>query len=136
MDKKEIIRPSKMKTEDTMKMKLDIPQSDNMNFQNEQEHEQDRISEKLSYSVPMAPLRPGPDPALSGYIGKFVRLQLRDGRVIIGDLVQPQWDLLRLENVEEIGKGYKLTAAWCAIRDDSVAGIYPGNATVEEISKP
>ncbi len=131
MDTKGIIRPSKQKTEDSMKMKLDILQSDNMEFNDTQEH--DRVTEKLSYSVPMAPLPPTPDLGLSSYIGKYVQLHLRNGSVVTGDMIRPQRDLVRLENVEKTWKGFRLRGDWGAVRDDTVAEIYPGNAQVEKI---
>ncbi len=95
---------------------------------------QDRITEKMSYSVPMAKLPQSPDPGLSGYVGKRVYLQLRDGSVLIGDMNTPQWDFLRLSDIEEIGKDYRLMAAWGAVRDDTVARVYPGNAKVEKLA--
>jgi small nuclear ribonucleoprotein (snRNP)-like protein len=131
MDKKEIIRPSKKKTEDTMKMQPATPESDNMEFSDKQE--QDRVTEKLSYSVPMAPLPPTPKLALGKYVGKSVRLRLRDGTVVIGDFDRQQWDFLYLSNVEEIGKDYRLTADWGAVDGDTVVGIYPAIAKAEKI---
>ncbi len=134
MDKKEIIRPSKQKTEDTIRMQPATPKGDNLEFSDKQE--QDRIKENLSYSVPVPPLPPAPKLALGRYVGKSVRLQLRDGSVLIGDLDLQRWDFLYLSNVEEIGKDYRLTADWCALDGDTVVRIYPATAKVEKISKP
>jgi hypothetical protein len=131
MDNNQRIRPSRQNTKDDMELKPATAKADNMDSCDRQE--QDRISEGLSYSVPMAPLAPTPDLGLGTYVGKFVQLHLRNGSVIRGDMVRPQWDLVRLENVERTWKGYRLTADWGALRDDTVAEIYPGNAQVEKI---
>ncbi len=84
----------------------------------------------------MAPLPPTPDLGLGTYVGKFVQLHLRNGSVVTGDMVRPQRDLIRLENVEKTWKDHRLTGDWGALRDDTVAEIYPGNAKVEKIEKP
>ncbi len=94
----------------------------------------DRIAEKLSISVPTQPLlRPT---GLSRYFGKNVRLLLRDGNVMKGFLQGRQWYILNMLNIEETGKGERLTAAWCGVEEDSVSRIYPANVKIEQISKP
>lgn len=131
MDKQRI-RPSKQNTKDDMELKQAMLKGDNMEFSDEQE--QDRIEEKLSYSVPLTPLPPRHDLALAGYIGKFVQVHMRNGSVIRGDMVRPQWDLVCFDNVERTWGDYRLTGDWGAVRDDTVAEIYPGNAKVEKIA--
>ena len=94
---------------------------------------QERVSEKLSISVPVQPLLP--PTGLMTNIGQRVRLLLRDGTVVVGFLQKRLWNYVHLLNVEEIGRDFKLTADWCDIDIGSIARVYPATATVEPISK-
>jgi small nuclear ribonucleoprotein (snRNP)-like protein len=117
----ERIRPSRQTTVDGPDKKIESPT------------QEDRIVESLAISVPPAKV-PKPNPALALYRNQRLRLLLTDGVVMNGKLKGTQWDFLRLEGVEEIGKDYRLTADWCAVKSDSVVRVYPGNARVETTS--
>jgi len=95
---------------------------------------QERITEKLSISVPTQPLQ-RPTGVLS-YIGQRVRLLLRDGTVIIGFLQKRRWNYAHLLNVEETGRDFKLTADWCDVELGTIARVYPATAQVVQNSKP
>jgi hypothetical protein len=95
--------------------------------------EQERITEKLSISVPTQPLlRPT---GLMTNIGQRVRLLLRDGTVVIGFLQKRLWNYVHLLNVEEIGRDFKLTADWCDIDIGSIVRVYPATAKVEQVQR-
>ncbi len=94
---------------------------------------QERVTEKLSISVPTQPLlRPT---GLMTNIGQRVRLLLRDGTVVVGFLQKRLWNYVHLLNVEETGRDFKLTADWCDIDSGSIARVYPATARVEPVSK-
>ena len=94
----------------------------------------ERVTEKLSMSVPTQPLlRPT---GLTAYIGKRVRLLLRDGNVVVGTVQNRVFNYLHLVNVEETGKDdFKLTADWCDVDLGTIARVYPATARVESVSK-
>lgn len=92
---------------------------------------QERIQEKLSISVPMPKLPPSPKPFWQRFVGTKVRLLLRDGTEIGGVLKEILWDWIRLENVLEIGKDYRLNADWVMVDASTVSRFYPANAQVE-----
>ena len=95
--------------------------------------ELDRISEKLSVSVPVQPLqRPT---GILAYTGQRVRLLLRDGSVVVGFLQKRLWNYVHLLNVEETGRDYKLTSDWCDIEIGTISRVYPASARVEPIQK-
>lgn len=95
------------------------------------EDQQERVQESLSISVPPARV-PKPNPALLNYRGQRVRLLLRDGVKVVGNPDRTQWDFFRLTNVQETGADYELTADWIAIRDETIARIYPADAKIQK----
>jgi hypothetical protein len=92
---------------------------------------QERIMEKLSISVPAPKLLPTVKPIWKRYLGWKVRLQLKDGTEIGGVLREILWDWIRLENVLEVGKDYRLNADWVMVDASTVSRFYPANAQVE-----
>lgn len=123
----------KNKKEEPLKPKASAPPLEVDDFSSA-EDSQDRITEKLSISVPTQPLlRPS---GLGRYFNKNVHILLRDGNIMDGFLQSRQWDYLHLLNIVETGKDEKLTADWCGVGVDGVSRIYPANAKVEKISKP
>ncbi len=95
--------------------------------------EQERVTEKLSISVPTQPLlRPS---GIMNYLGQRVRLMLRDGTVVVGLLQRRLWNFVHLVNIEETGKDFRLTADWCDIDLGSIARVYPATAKAEQISR-
>jgi len=92
---------------------------------------QEQIREKLSVSVPAAPV-PRPNPALLNYKGQRVRVVLRDGITLVGNPQRTEWDYLRLTDVQETGEAYELTADWITIKSDTIARIYPANAKIQK----
>ena len=95
--------------------------------------EQERVTEKLSISVPTQPLQ-RPTGVLA-YAGQRVRLLLRDGSVIVGFLQKRLWNYIHLLNIEETARDSKLTADWCDVELGTIARVYPATAKVEQISK-
>jgi hypothetical protein len=94
---------------------------------------QERISEKLSISVPTQPLlRPT---GILAYMGQRVRLLLRDGTIIVGFLQKRLWNYVHLLNVEEITREERLTWDWCDVELGSIARIYPATAKVEQVQR-
>jgi hypothetical protein len=94
---------------------------------------QERITEKLSISVPTQPLlRPT---GLMTYMGQRVRLLLRDGSVIVGFLQKRLWNYVHLLNIEETGRDFRLTADWCDVDLGTIARVYPATAKVEQIQR-
>jgi hypothetical protein len=133
MDKdqgKDRIRPSKRKADDENhdKMQPAAPKTNEVDLF-EQEHE--RVHEKLSISVPVAPLPKRAQPFWGRYLGTKVLLLLKDGTEVAGILREILWDFVRLENVLEVGRNYRVSAAWAVIDASSVARIYPANAQME-----
>jgi len=95
---------------------------------------QERVTEKLSISVPVQPLlRPT---GLMTNIGQRVRLLLRDGTVVVGFLQKRLWNYVHLLNVEEIGRDFKLTADWCDVELSSIARVYPATAKAQQVQRP
>lgn len=127
MDKR--IRPSRKKTGDVNEAKSGTPETDEVDLLDQEE--QGRVEEKLSISVPVAPLPKRAKPFWGRFLGQKVLLQLRDGAQVTGILRELLWDYVRLENVSEIGRNYRLTSAWLVIDTASVARIYPADADVE-----
>lgn len=95
------------------------------------EDQQERVRESLSISVPPARV-PKPNPALLNFKGQRLRILLKDGVVLKGTPDRTLWDFLRLTNVQETGEDYELTADWIAIRDDTIARVYPANAKIQK----
>lgn len=94
---------------------------------------QERISEKLSISVPTQPLlRPT---GILAYMGQRVRLLLRDGTIIVGFLQKRLWNYVHLLNVEEITRQERLTWDWCDVELGSIARVYPATAKVEQVQR-
>lgn len=117
--------------EKPIKPKTSVPQAEAEDIVTEEP--QERVTEKLSLSVPTQPLlRPT---GLGSFFGKWVRLLLRDGSIVIGLLQKRVYDFVHLLNIVEIGSGYKLTAARCAITIASIARVYPADAKIDEIPK-
>ena len=108
-----------------------IPQAEELDsFEDQQE----RVTEKLSISVPTQPLlRPT---GLGRYFNRNVRVLLRDGNTMSGFLQGRSWDYLHMLNFVETGKDERLTGSWCGVALDSVSRIYPGDVKVEKIPKP
>jgi len=131
-----IRKPEKMesvKNEGTaIKPKTSVPFEETDEIDTRDQFEQDRVTEKLSMSVP-APRLPKLNPPLGMFLNQPVRLQLRDGNVITGILRGTQGDFLRLDQVKETCQEHIITATWCAVRTDSVARVYPGSAVVEKV---
>jgi hypothetical protein len=93
--------------------------------------EQERVTEKLSISVPTQPLQ-RPTGVLA-YAGQRVRLLLRDGSVVVGFLQRRLWNYIHLLNVEERGRDFTLTADWCDVEIATIVRVYPATAKVEQV---
>lgn len=94
---------------------------------------QERVTEKLSISVPVQPLqRPT---GIMSYIGQRVRLLLRDGTIVVGFLQKRLWNYVHLLNVEEITREERLTWDWCDVELGSIARVYPAAAKVEQVQR-
>ena len=94
---------------------------------------QERVTEKLSISVPTQPLlRPT---GILTYVGQRVRLLLRDGTVVVGFLQKRLWNYVHLLNVEEIGRDGRQAWDWCDVDLGTIARVYPATAKVQQISK-
>jgi hypothetical protein len=90
---------------------------------------QERINEKFTIRVP-SPKLPKPNRAIMQYIGKRVRILLKDGNILVGTPVRQQLDYIRLTNIDEISNGMIIKADWITIHPDSILRIYPANAVV------
>lgn len=93
--------------------------------------EQERIQEKLSIPIPVAPLPKRAKPFWQRYLGTRVLLRLKNGIEISGILKEILWDWIRLENVLEVGKDHRVSADWIMVEASSVSRFYPGNAHFE-----
>lgn len=137
MEEKKKIKLSKQLTKDSTELKSDTMKTDKRDktdLLSQDEQRQERVTEKLSISVPVQPLqRPT---GVMAYAGQRVRLLLRDGTVVIGFLQKRIWNYAHLLNVEETGKDFKVTADWCDVDLGTIARIYPATAQAGPISRP
>lgn len=132
-ENKRKIRLSKQHTKGSKELEPGTPILDEVDSASLDQPEQERVTEKLSISVPVQPLqRPT---GVMAYAGQRVRLLLRDGTVVIGFLQKRIWNYAHLLNVEETGKDFKITADWCDVDLGTIARIYPATAQAGPISK-
>jgi hypothetical protein len=134
MDKDEKrIRPSRRKNADETldKMQPVTPRTDEVDLLSLDEQYQEHVTEKLSISVPVAPLPKRAQPFWGRYLGTKVLLLLKDGTEIGGILREVMWDFIRLENFLEVGRNRRGSASWVMVDATDVARIYPANAQFE-----
>lgn len=93
--------------------------------------DEDRIQERLAYSVSMPKPLPRPNPFWRRYLGSKGLLKLKNGIEISGILREILLDWIRLENVLEVVKSYRVSADRIMVDAASVSRLYPASGHFE-----